>query len=91
MTPESFLATHSVFLGEELQAALHGRVEATVDSHLSQWRRQGRIDKVKLEVFVRLDGRGPGRGSLSDFLTLSSPMAFDAAVAYHTALEVHGC
>lgn len=91
MMPEFFLTTHSVFTRAELQAALGGRVRATVDSHLSRWRRQGRIARVKRGVFVRLDGEDGGKCSPPDFVTLASRMAPDAAVAYHTALEVHGC
>lgn len=91
MKPEIFLTTHPVFTRAELQVALHGRAEATADSHLSRWRRQGRIDRVKRGVFVRLDGDGPGAGRLPDFLALASRMAPDAALAYHSALEVHGC
>lgn len=89
MKPEQFLNTHRVFTRAELQAALRGRASATVDSFLSRWRRQGRIDRVKQGVFVRLDGLD-GPGLLPDFLTLASRMAPDAAAAYHSALEVHG-
>ena len=91
MKPELFLTTHRVFTRAELQAALQGRAEATVDSYLSRWRRQGRIARVKRSVFVRMDGQEGGNGSLPDFVTLASRMAPDAAAAYHTALEVHGC
>lgn len=91
MKPELFLNTHRVFTRAELQAALQGRARATVDSHLSRWRRQGRIARVKQGVFVRLDGQEDVTGLLPDFLTLASRMAPDAAAAYHSALEVHGC
>ena len=91
MMPEFFLTTHRVFTRAELQAALRGRARATVDSCLSRWRRQGRIARVKRGVFVRLDDQGTANGLLPDFLTLASRMAPDAAAAYHTALEVHGC
>ncbi len=90
MKPELFLNTHSMFTRAELQAALQGRARATEDSFLSRWRRQGRIARVKQGVFVRLDGQ-VGTGLLPDFLTLASRMAPDAAAAYHSALEVHGC
>ena len=62
MKPEIFLNTHRVFTRAELQSALQGRVRATVDSFLSRWRRQGRIDRVKQGVFVRLDGQEGGCG-----------------------------
>lgn len=91
MKPELFLTTHRVFTRAELQAALAGRARATVDSCLSRWRRQGRITRVKRGVFVRQDRQGAENDSLPDFVTLASRMAPDAAVAYHTALEIHGC
>lgn len=91
MKPELFLTTHRVFTSAELQAALAGRARATVDSCLSRWRQQGRITRVKRGVFVRQDGQGAENDSLPDFVPLASRMAPDAAVAYHTALEIHGC
>ena len=91
MKPESFLSIHRVFTRAELQAALGGRARATVDSCLSRWRRQKRIARVKRGVFVRQDGQEGENDSPPDFVTLASRMAPDAAAAYHTALEIHGC
>jgi predicted transcriptional regulator of viral defense system len=90
--PEAFLTTHSLFTREEFAAVLRdrGRAEATVDSHLARWFRQGRIARVKQGVFVRLEPREGRDGRLPDFVALASRMAPDAAVAYHTALEAHG-
>jgi predicted transcriptional regulator of viral defense system len=92
MKPEAFLITHSLFTREELAAGLRerGRTEATVDSHLARWSRQGRIARVKQGVFIRLDPLEGSHRRLPDFVALASRMAPDAAVAYHTALEVHG-
>lgn len=90
MRPEAFLASHSLFTREELAVVLRGRgrADATVDSHLARWRRQGRIARVKKGVFVRPD---PARSGIApDLVALASRMAPDAAVAYHTALEAHG-
>ena len=49
MGPEALLADHDVFSREEPAAALRrrGRTDATVDSHLTRWRGQGRIARVK--------------------------------------------
>jgi len=92
MTPERFLNTHPVFTREELAALLRsrGRADATVDSHLARWTRQGRIVRAKQGVFVRADEARPGAPAVVDFVALASRMAPDAAVAYHTALEAHG-
>lgn len=92
MTPEAFLAEHPVFSREEFAVVLRrrGRTDATVDSHLTRWRRQGRIARVKPGVFLRLPPRTAGPAPLPDYVALASRMAPDAVVAYHTALEVHG-
>ena len=92
MKPETFLTSHSLFTREEFAAVLRsrGRADATVDSHLARWLRQGRILRVKRGVFIRLDEPGGATGPLPDFIGLASRMAPDAAVAYHTALETHG-
>jgi predicted transcriptional regulator of viral defense system len=85
MKAETFLTTHRLFTRAEFAAVLRGRgrAKSTVDSHLARWLKQGRIARVKQGVFVRA-------GVPPDFVALASRMAPDAAVAYHTALEVHG-
>jgi len=86
MLPDRFLTSHRVFTRAELVAALAGRSAATVDRTLARWRQQGKIEPVKRGLFVRL-----GPEALPDFAALAARMAPDAAAAYHTALEVHGC
>lgn len=88
MTPDQFLASHRVFTRTELLAADPRRSAATVDRTLTRWRAEGRIEPVKRGLYVRLE---PGGGSLPDFALLAARMAPDAAAAWHTALEVHGC
>lgn len=92
MKPDRFLATHSVFTREELRAALAGRADATLDAHLARWQRQGRIERVKNGLYLR---REPDTGArpdgAPDFIAIAARMASDAAAAYHTALEAHGC
>lgn len=88
MKAETFLTTHSLFTRDELAAVLRGRglAKSTVDSHVARWVKQGRIARVKRGVFVRADSPVRPR----DFIALASRMAPDAAVACHSALEVHG-
>jgi predicted transcriptional regulator of viral defense system len=88
MKPDQFLARHSLFTREELIAALVGRSPATLDAHLARWRRQGRIDRVKNGLYLRCD---PDDTTAPDFVAIAARMAPDAAAAYHTALEAHGC
>lgn len=87
MSPDRFLAAHRLFTRAEMLAALGGRSAATMDRTLARWRQQGRIEPVKRGLFVR---SGPGE-ALPDYAALAARMAPDAAAAYHTALEVHGC
>ena len=92
MKPERFLVTHAIFTRAELVAVLmdRGCAASTVDSHLARWHRQGRIARIKQGLFVRLDSPAGADGPLPDFIAIASRMAPDAAVAYHSALEVHG-
>jgi len=90
MKPEHFLASHPVFTRNELAASLGGRVASTIGSHLDRWRRQGRIVRVKRGVFVRVDPGAHSNGPTVDLIAVASRLAPDAAIAYHTALEVHG-
>ncbi len=93
MKPEQFLASHWVFTRKELELVPQergSRSKGTVSSHLTRWRQQGRILKVKEGLYVRTEPtKGSGVQSL-DLLPLASKMAPDAALAYHTALEAHG-
>jgi len=92
MKPDTFLARNAVFSREEFTSALRGRglAGSTVDSHLTRWRRQGRIARVKPGVFFRVDVAGQSQDTSPDYLALASRMAPDAVLGYHTALEVHG-
>ncbi|MCP4594430.1 MAG: transcriptional regulator [bacterium] len=90
MKPEVFLATHSLFTRTEFAASLPGRAASTVASHLARWCRQGRIAKVKRGLFVRTSSSSTTSELPPDLIAIASRMAPDAAVAYHTALEVHG-
>jgi len=87
-TPDQFLTSHRVFTRAELLAADPHRSVGTVDRTLTRWRAEGRIEPVKRGLYVRLE---PGGGSLPDAALLAARMAPDAAAAWHTALEVHGC
>lgn len=92
MKPDHFLANHSLFTREELSTALAGRSPATLNAHLARWRRQGRIVRVKNGLFLRRDPEGMSTLPVApDFIALAARMAPDAAAAYHTALEAHGC
>lgn len=92
MKPEHFLASHSSFTRVELTTALEGRSSATLDAHLARWRRQGRVVRVKNGLFLRRDPGGSSADSAPpDFIALAARMAPDAAAAYHSALEAHGC
>lgn len=92
MKPEIFLACNPVFSREEFESAMRGRglADSTVDSHLTRWRRQRRILRVKPGVFLRSEVPGHLQPTSPDYLALASRMAPDAVLGYHTALEAHG-
>ncbi len=94
MTPAEFLHTHEVFRRSELARALArkgGRAPATVTSHLQRWERTKRVLRLRRGLYVRAS-RDESAGSVSvDPLVLASRLADDAVLAYHTALEAHGC
>ena len=92
MKPDVFLASHSVFSRGEFLDALRsrGRGNTTIDSHLTRWRRQGRVVRVKPGVFLRVDDPSLPGATNPDFFALASRMALDAVLGYHTALEAHG-
>lgn len=89
MKPEHFLARHRIFTRAELAAALPQCVPGTLNAHLTRWSGQGRIERVKNELYVRTDA-DMGLPAAPDFIALASRMAPDAAVSHHTALEAHG-
>lgn len=89
MKPEHFLAQHCLFTRAELAAALPQCGTGTLNAHLARWSKQGRIVRVKNELYVRQDPATYQPAS-PDFIALASRMAPDAAASHHTALEAHG-
>jgi predicted transcriptional regulator of viral defense system len=87
--PSQFLATHRVFTTEELSRALattRERPRATLHRLLALWTAERRVEQVKRGVYVRAGERLSG----ADFRAIGARLTRDAALAYHTALEVHG-
>jgi predicted transcriptional regulator of viral defense system len=93
MKPAEFLHTHLLFRREEFTRELGhsgARAPATLTKHLQTWRREGKLYPVRRGVYLRLGpGQKPAEVSV-DPLALASRLAPDAALAYHTALEVLG-
>lgn len=88
-TPATFLARHRVFTTQELDRALAAtrqRPAATVHRLLGRWQQEGRVEQVKRGVYVR----GADQLAGADLRAIGARLAADAALAYHTALEVHG-
>ncbi len=53
MKPELFLIQNHRFTRAELAAARPRRSAGTLNAHLARWRTQGRIVRVKNELYVR--------------------------------------
>ena len=93
MKPLDFFAAHAVFTRAEFAAALtEGKsvVGRTVDSHLGIYLRAGRIGRVKRGVFFAVRPGEVVTSAPVDLLLVTSRLAPDAVIAYHTALEAHG-
>jgi predicted transcriptional regulator of viral defense system len=87
--PAEFLATHAVFTRAEFEKTVPrgARSPRTVSSHLARWQRERRVRRVRPGLYVRLERDG---GAPADPYAVASRLAPDAALAYHTALELHG-
>lgn len=91
MSPAEFLHTHPVFSREDLAAALaatRSRAPDTLSKLLQRWCGTGQLRAVRRGVFVRVSA-GAGAATI-DPLLLTSRLAPDAVLAYHTALEALG-
>ena len=93
MKPLDFFAAHAVFTRDEFAAAAADGQKAlshTVDSQLGAYLRAHRIGRVKRGVFFTMRPGETVERSPVDFLLVTSRLAPDAVLGYHTALEAHG-
>lgn len=90
---QDFFATHPVFTFEEFGAFLASKDSLNVNTRrqtLLRYKNTGRITRIRRELYAVVQ---PGQTSETiqpDPFLLSSRMAPDAVLAYHTALEFHG-
>jgi len=90
MTRESLLAQAPVLLHEEVVALFPSKNERTRESLVAYHVRKGRLLRVRRGLYAVVPpGAQPGGFSPDPYL-LAAKMAPDAALAYHTALEVQG-
>lgn len=93
MKAQEFLAVHPVFRTEEFEALLAARDSVNVrtrDSLLAHYVKTNRLVRVRRGLYASVPpGQTPQNVQPDPFL-LASKMAYDAVLAYHTALEFHG-
>lgn len=87
---QQFLASHPIFTKSEFVAFLGGGRTRTRDAQLDYYSRTGRILRVRRGLYCTLS---PGQSTSSvapDPYLVSSKLAEDAVLAYHTALAFYG-
>ena len=93
MKTELFFAQHPVFTRAEFAAYCETSgpcKERTPDSSLAYHTKEGNLLRVRQRLYVVVPtGVDPASVPLDAYL-LASKMADDAALAYHTTLELHG-
>jgi len=89
-----FFQTHPVFTFDEASRFLTERGTAhrgTQKALLSYHQKRGRLLRVRRGLYVTVPKAGSGELHLPDPFLVASKLAPDAVLAYHTALEFHGC
>jgi predicted transcriptional regulator of viral defense system len=93
MKLNAFLSQHDVFTVEELDLFLSKEGTGNPNTRkalLSYYRKQGRILPVRRGLYAVVPFGSSPDASPIDLYLLTSKMARDAVLGYHTALEFHG-
>jgi len=89
-----FFQTHPVFTFDEASQFLTERGTAhrgTQKALLSYHQKRGRLLRVRRGLYVTVPKAGSAKLHRPDPFLVASKLAPDAVLAYHTALEFHGC
>lgn len=88
----AFFSGHPVFRREEYAAAVKRRADdKVVTTMLAQHLKAGNIKRVARGVFASVPAHGDAAGWVVDRFLAASRLRPDAVIAYHSALELHGC
>ena len=88
----AFFSGHPVFRREDYAQAV-GRTsdDQVVSAMLTQHLRSGNIRRIARSVFAAVPPHGKGLTWPVDHYLAASRLRPDAVLAYHSALEIHGC
>lgn len=88
----AFFSAHPVFRREEYAEAVQRRsTDKVVTTMLGQHLKAGNIRRVARGVFVSVPAHGNADSWIMDRFLAASRLKSDAVIAYHSALELHGC
>lgn len=88
----AFFSAHPVFRREEYAKAVRrSSSDKVVTVMLAQHLKAGNIQRVARGVFASVPPHGNARRWVIDRYLAASRLKSDAMIAYHSALELHGC
>jgi predicted transcriptional regulator of viral defense system len=88
----AFFSAHPVFRREEYAKAVRRpSTDKVVTVMLAQHLKAGNIQRVARGVFASVPPHGDARRWVMDRFLAASRLKSDAVIAYHSALELHGC
>lgn len=88
----AFFSAHPVFRREEYAAAMQRRsTDKVVTTMLAQHLKAGNIRRVARGVFASAPPHRHASDLVVDRFLAASRLKADAVIAYHSALELHGC
>lgn len=88
----AFFSAHPVFRREEYARAVRRpSTDKVVTTMLSQHLKAGNIRRVARGVFASVPPHGDPKHWATDRFLAASRLKSDAVIAYHSALELHGC
>jgi predicted transcriptional regulator of viral defense system len=88
----AFFSAHPVFRREEYAKAVRRlSADKVVTAMLSQHLKAGNIRRVARGVFASVPPHGDAQRWVMDRFLAASRLKSDAVMAYHSALELHGC
>lgn len=88
----AFFSAHPVFRREEYAAAVgRSTADKVVTVMLAQHLKAGNIKRITRGVFASVPPHGVASAWAVDRFLAASRLRYDAVIAYHSALELHGC
>lgn len=88
----AFFSSHPVFRREDYAAAVNRQTDdKVVTAMLAQHLKAGNIKRLVRGVYASVPPHGDATAWAADRFLAASRLRRDAVIAYHSALELHGC